>query len=64
MLGFNPKMIKGRGTGKSDSIKKKVPRGTYIMPADSTEQLGLDEDGMPQEGQCKKACRQELCLQH
>lgn len=60
MLGFNPKMIKGRGTGKSDSIKKKVPRGTYIMPADSTEQLGLDEDGMPQEGAMQEGMPPEM----
>ncbi|MDY0046072.1 MAG: hypothetical protein RBS10_01510 [Thauera propionica] len=42
--------IKGPGTGTSDSIKTKVPSGTYIMPADSTEQLGektLGELGKP-----------------
>ncbi len=33
-------LIKGAGTGTSDSIKKDVPAGTYIMPADSTDQLG------------------------
>lgn len=42
--------IKGPGTGTSDSIKAKVPSGTYIMPADSTEQVGektLGELGKP-----------------
>lgn len=42
--------IKGPGTGTSDSIKTKVPSGTYIMPADSTEQIGektLGELGKP-----------------
>lgn len=33
-------MIKGKGTGTSDDIKKPVPPGSYIMPADSTEQIG------------------------
>ncbi|ADU36232.1 hypothetical protein [Variovorax paradoxus] len=32
--------IRGPGTGTSDSIEKTVPEGSYIMPADSTEQLG------------------------
>jgi hypothetical protein len=32
--------IKGPGTGTSDSIKAEVPRGSYIMPADSTQQIG------------------------
>ena len=33
-------LIKGDGTGTSDSIKADVPSGSYIMPADSTQQLG------------------------
>ena len=33
-------LIQGAGTGTSDSIKKDVPAGSYIMPADSTAQLG------------------------
>lgn len=33
-------LIEGKGTGTSDSIKKNVPEGSYIMPADSTAQLG------------------------
>ncbi|WP_335956447.1 hypothetical protein [Acinetobacter bereziniae] len=33
-------LIEGKGNGTSDSIKKNVPEGSYIMPADSTAQLG------------------------
>lgn len=36
----NGGMVRGKGTGTSDSIKRNVPSGTYIMPADSTEKLG------------------------
>ncbi len=32
--------VRGPGTGTSDSIKTAVPEGTYIMPADSTQQIG------------------------
>lgn len=32
--------IKGKGTGTSDDVKKTVPAGSYIMPADSTQQIG------------------------
>ncbi|WP_228198747.1 MULTISPECIES: hypothetical protein [Acinetobacter] len=32
--------IKGAGTGTSDDVKKTVPSGSYIMPADSTEAIG------------------------
>ncbi len=35
-------MIKGKGTGTSDDIKKNVESGSYIMPADSTQQIGED----------------------
>ena len=35
-------LIKGAGTGTSDDIKKNVPEGSYIMPADSTQQIGAD----------------------
>ena len=34
--------IKGAGTGTSDDIKKNVPAGSYIMPADSTQQIGTN----------------------
>lgn len=32
-------LIKGPGTGTSDDIEKRIPTGSYIMPADSTEQI-------------------------
>ena len=32
--------IQGPGTGTSDSIKTEIPKGSYIMPADSTQQIG------------------------
>ena len=32
--------VVGPGTGISDDIKTTVPEGTFIMPADSTEQIG------------------------
>ena len=35
--------IRGPGTGTSDSVEKTVPEGSYIMPADSTAQLGESE---------------------
>ena len=55
MYGFRPRSarktdhkanggpIRGPGTGTSDSIEKTVPEGSYIMPADSTAQLGEGE---------------------
>lgn len=36
----NGGMVRGPGTGTSDSVKDAVPPGTYIMPADSTQQIG------------------------
>lgn len=36
--------VTGPGTGTSDSIKKEVPAGTFIMPADSTAKLGLNPE--------------------
>ena len=32
--------VRGPGTGTSDDVKEAVPPGTYIMPADSTEEIG------------------------
>ncbi len=32
--------VRGPGTGTSDSIEAEVPEGSYIMPADSTEEIG------------------------
>jgi hypothetical protein len=36
-------LVRGPGTGTSDSIKKDVAPGSFIMPADSTQALGLGE---------------------
>ncbi len=33
-------LIQGPGTGTSDDIQMQMPAGSYIMPADSTEQIG------------------------
>lgn len=33
-------LVRGPGTGTSDSVKTSVPEGTYIMPADSTQKIG------------------------
>jgi len=38
-------LVRGPGTGTSDSVKDAVPPGTYIMPADSTRQIGPDALG-------------------
>ncbi|MDI1260241.1 hypothetical protein [Aquabacterium sp.] len=35
--------VRGPGTGTSDSIETEVPEGTFIMPADSTAQIGEEE---------------------
>lgn len=36
--------VEGPGTGTSDSIKKDVASGSYIMPADSTAKLGINPE--------------------
>lgn len=42
-LGFaNGGMIRGPGTGTSDDIEAEMPVGSYIMPADSTEEIGAE----------------------
>lgn len=55
MKGFKPKgacyanggMVRGPGTGTSDSVHDKVPPGTFVMPADSTEKIGAEQlEGM------------------
>lgn len=38
----NGGVIHGKGTGTSDDIKRNMPAGTYIMPADSTRAIGAD----------------------
>lgn len=40
-------MIRGPGDGTSDSIPDEMEPGTYILPADSTKQLGLDDKKVP-----------------
>jgi hypothetical protein len=35
--------VRGAGNGISDEIKARVPSGSYIMPADSTEQIGAHQ---------------------
>lgn len=36
----NGGMVRGPGTGTSDSIKTELPSGAYVMPADSTAAIG------------------------
>ncbi len=52
MFGFKPAsqldpftsgMVRGPGTATSDSVKDTVPPGTFIMPADSTRQIGAEQ---------------------
>jgi hypothetical protein len=51
--GFKPGgLIRGPGTGTSDSIETEKRPGTFIMPADSTQAIGpdtLEELGEPEE---------------
>lgn len=35
-------LIRGPGTGTSDDIEATMPAGSYVMPADSTEQIGSE----------------------
>lgn len=35
-------LIQGPGTGTSDDIQTHMPAGSYIMPADSTEEIGAE----------------------
>ena len=55
-------LIKGAGTGTSDDIKKQVPAGSYIMPADSTNDIGEDvlrEIGEPKAEESKESLADE-----
>lgn len=36
-------MVRGPGTGTSDDVPDTVPEGTFIMPTDSTAQIGPDK---------------------
>lgn len=38
-------IVRGPGTGTSDEVPAEVPDGTYIMPADSTRQVGAEALG-------------------
>lgn len=49
--------VKGKGTGTSDDIKKTVPSGSYIMPADSTKQIGAEN--LEEMGESKEKDRAE-----
>ncbi len=49
--------IVGKGTGTSDDIKKIVPSGSYIMPADSTKQIGAEN--LEEMGESKEKDRAE-----
>jgi len=40
-------MIRGPGTGTSDSIPDEMEPGTYILPADTTKKLALDDKKVP-----------------
>lgn len=40
-------MIQGPGTGTSDSIPDEMAPGTYILPADTTKKLALDDKKVP-----------------
>lgn len=48
--------VEGPGTGTSDSIKKDVATGSFIMPADSTARLGINQEMLRKykEGQAAK----------
>ncbi len=35
--------IQGPGTGTSDDVKATVAEGSYVMPADSTAQIGAEQ---------------------
>lgn len=39
----NDGLVRGPGTGTSDDVPDEVPEGTYIMPADSTAQIGPEK---------------------
>ncbi len=49
--------VKGKGTGTSDDIKKTVQAGSYIMPADSTKQIGAEN--LEEMGESKEKDRSE-----
>lgn len=38
----NGGLVRGPGSGTSDDVPDEVPQGTYIMPADSTDAVGVE----------------------
>ena len=42
-FGFGSGVIKGKGT--DDEVKMGLQKGAYVMPADSTEQIGAEQLG-------------------
>ena len=45
MFGFDSGVIKGKGNGTDDAVKMRLQKGAYVMPADSTEQIGAEQLG-------------------
>ena len=45
MFGFGSGVIKGKGNGTDDAVKMRLQKGAYVMPADSTEQIGAEQLG-------------------
>lgn len=45
MFGFSSGLIKGKGKGTDDAVKMGLQKGAYVMPADSTEQIGAEQLG-------------------
>lgn len=45
MFGFGSGVIKGKGKGTDDAVKMGLQKGAYVMPADSTEQIGAEQLG-------------------
>ena len=39
-MGTAARLVRGPGTGTSDSIRADLPRGSYVMPADSARAMG------------------------
>ena len=45
MFGFGSGVIKGKGKGTDDAVKMGLQKGAYVMPADSTKQIGAEQLG-------------------
>ena len=46
MLGFGSGVIKGKGKGTDDAIQMGLQTGAYVMPADSTKEIGAAQLGV------------------